>query len=248
MSGRWAAMDETFTIEPSASELWSPVIVSPNTWLGSTVPRRLRSNTSRNSSSGSPKKVASSLTVAAGTFPPAALTRTSTRPQRSSTASRAASSCSLFSTSAGRASASPPRFSTSAATSSARSLRRPSTPIRAPARAKPLAIAPPSTPVAPVTTATLPDRSNSRSGDGVQGSTINSLLPFCRSRGTRLPRHARFGLEREGYELSAGRGSVDPQYDLDRLAGLLARDGRLATFAQRREDLLQLPPVRGSEG
>src|SRR5687767_5860804 len=238
-------MDEMFTMEPSTSDLWSPVIASPNTWLGSTVPRRLRSKTSLNASSGSPKKEASSPTVAAGTLPPAALTRTSTRPQRSSTASRAISSCSLFRTSAGRANPSLPRFSTSAATSSARSLRRPSTPTRAPAPARPLAITLPRTPVAPVTTATLPDRSNSRSAGGVRESTITDLLLFYRSSGAWLARTSSRGLEREGQALPAGRGAIDPEYDLDRLAGLRARDGWLAALAQRREDLLQLPPVRG---
>src|SRR5918992_440562 len=204
-------MDETFTIEPSG--LSPLVMASPNTWLGSTVPRRLRSNTSRSGPSGNPKNVASSATVASGTLPPAALTRTSTRPQRSSTAPQADSSCSLFRTSAGRANASPPRLSTSEATSSARSLRRPSTPTRAPAPAKPLASAPPRTPVAPVTTATLPDKSNRRSGDGVREWTMTDLLPLLlRSRCTR---RARLGLQGEGYALPTGHGPVDPQYDLD---------------------------------
>jgi len=48
--------------------------------------------------------------------------------------------------------------------------------------------------------------------------------------------------------LPAGRGPVDPKYDLDRLAGLLAWDGRLTALAQCSQDLLQLPPVCDTEG
>src|SRR4028119_139986 len=58
----------------------------------------------------------------------------------------------------------------------------------------------------------------------------------------------RLGIKREDYALTAGRRPVYSQYDLDRLAGLCTRDGRLPPLAQRCKNLFQLPPVRGSEG
>src|SRR5919197_41329 len=66
------------------------------------------------------------------TLPPAALSRISTRPQRSSTVSRAALTCPGWSTSAATAWASPPCCRIASACASAASRRRPSTTTRAP--------------------------------------------------------------------------------------------------------------------
>ena len=136
------------------------VIGSPKTWIGSTVPVKLRPTTPSRASRGTLKKVSSPKTVASGRLPPAQLTSTSTRPQLPSNVCRAASRLSSSRTSAGKVIAPWPADSICCATCCAFCARRPSTATRAPAAARPRDIAPPSTPVPPVTTATFPSSEN----------------------------------------------------------------------------------------
>src|SRR5215207_2071009 len=90
---------------------------------------------------------------------PAALTRMSTAPKRSSAASRNASTDARRPTSAVCAKALPPPLSISSQTSRTSSPRRPAGTVRAPARASPSAMARPSPEVPPTTTATRPVKS-----------------------------------------------------------------------------------------
>src|SRR5829696_6050191 len=126
-------MEETLTMQPAAPR----AIASPKTWMGSSVPTRLRSKTSPKASRDRSKIVASPLRVALGTFPPAALTKISTLPQRPNTVSRASRSCPSSKALAGRATASPPTPEISRATSLALSSRRPSTPTPGACAGKP---------------------------------------------------------------------------------------------------------------
>ena len=57
-------------------------MILPNTWHGKMVPRMFRSNTQRSASAGRSKNLRSSLVVACGLFPPAALRRQSILPKR----------------------------------------------------------------------------------------------------------------------------------------------------------------------
>ena len=140
-SARRAAIEEMFTIEPEA---WRPM-TAPNRNDGMSVPWRLSRSTSSRASTGTSNAGRLSLRARA-TLPPAALTRMSTRPRASSSWSRACSSCPSSSTSAMSTEASPPSRRIAAACASAASRRRPRIATAAPARAKPAAMAPPSTP------------------------------------------------------------------------------------------------------
>ena len=98
--------------------------------------------------------------VAPGWLPPAALTRMSTVPQAFWSVAAAASQEAWSVTSAGSGIAVPPSARIASAISLATASRRPTTATLAPAAARPLHMQEPRTPVPPVTTATLPVRSN----------------------------------------------------------------------------------------
>lgn len=97
--------------------------------------------------------------------PPALFTSASTRPNRSTTASTSAATCSGSRTSAGYARQSVPEASSSARTSSSGSGRRPAIARLAPVRAYSRAIARPRPDPPPVTRATSPALASVASGE-----------------------------------------------------------------------------------
>ena len=169
-------------------------MVAPNIWQARSVPVRLVSITRLQSAS-------SISSTGALCVIPAAFTRISTLPNSSSTASCNACTESRSSTSLATRNVRRPSASISAAAFSTCSSRRELATTSAPASARPSAIACPSPVVPPVTTATLPLKSNrlrpnsqspscihiSPSGCDLGSSSNVSVLP-CRL--CSMPRNA----------------------------------------------------------
>ncbi|OPZ65002.1 MAG: hypothetical protein BWY85_00860 [Firmicutes bacterium ADurb.Bin506] len=156
VNGLNAAIDDRLMTTPSPRS----AMILPNTWVGSIVPMMLRLNTHCIASAGMSKNDMVSLAVASGLLPPAPLIKMSTVPKALSTSSLAFSSDFLSSTSTGTAMAVPFLRVMSATTALAAASFLSSTATFTPRSASAIDISLHSTPPPPVTTATLPFKSN----------------------------------------------------------------------------------------
>ena len=155
--GRKEAIDEKLTIVP----LPASTMGFRNTWVGITVPVRLRLRTLSNSCTLRSKKLPVGAIVAPGMLPPAALSRASTFPYFARISAQFSSTFCASITSVTRKMASPPLALISPTILSPSSLRRPISTTLAPSRARYSPMQAPRTPVPPVMTTTLSFTENS---------------------------------------------------------------------------------------
>ena len=136
-------------------------MAGPNSWHGKrNPPTRFRSKTLAQAGCGIFSKGISGVTVASGSFPPAAFSKTVGEPSSEATASWHVLRLSGSIASQAKNWAAPPASAISFTRVSPRSALRPTTAIFAPASARAIAQAPPRAPVAPITTATSSESSN----------------------------------------------------------------------------------------